>query len=347
MTRRVERMWERDGAGAAVLTPLAWLYAAVTAARNAAYDRGWLPTHALAAPAVSIGNLSVGGTGKTPVSAWVAGELLRRGERPGILLRGYGSDEPLVHERLTPGAVVIANPDRVRASHAARAAGASVLVLDDAFQHRRARRDADIVLVAAEQGLATRRLPAGPLREGARALRRADLLIVTRKTAAAADAVATGERWRAAAGVDAPDALPLACVHLAADGLRTASGERLALHALRDRRVLAISAVGAPTAFEAQLAAAGAVVEPAAFPDHHAFSDAEVMALAARAQGADMAVCTLKDAVKLWHRWPRQAPALWYLSQSVVLERGEREFARLLDRLLTRSTHPTDPVPPA
>ncbi len=338
MTRAVERLWQRGGVGAAALTPFSWLFAGVTAVRNAAYDRGLLATHELGAPAVSIGNLSVGGTGKTPVSAWVAQELLRRGERPGILLRGYGDDEPLVHERLTPEAVVVANPDRVAGARAARAAGATVLVLDDAFQHRRARRALDIVLVAAEQGATARerRLPAGPLREGPRALRRADLLVVTRKTASAAEAVAVGERWLAAAGLGAK--LPLACVHLAADSLRNTTGEsQQDLSAIRGRRVLAVSAVGAPAAFEAQLGAAGAVVDSAAYPDHHPYHDADVHDLAARAQGVDLVVCTLKDAVKLWHRWPRQAPPLWYLSQSVVMERGEREFAHLLGRLLERS----------
>lgn len=334
MTRLIDRIWERDGLGAAALTPLSWLFGVAAGARNLAYDRGVLSSHALGLPAVSVGNLSVGGTGKTPVAAWVAQELTRRGATPAILLRGHGDDEPLVHERLTPGVIVVADPDRVAGAHRALGAGATVLVLDDAFQHRRARRDLDIVLVAAEQGMARRLLPAGPLREGARALRRAQLLVVTRKTASAADAVDTAARWSAAS-----PGLPSVRVHLAADALLPVTADLPtagagALAALAGRRVLAISAIGAPAAFEGQLRSAGAKVESAAYPDHHAFTDVQIAELALRATRADIAVCTLKDAVKLEGRWPRQAPPLWYVSQLVVIEQGERILANLLDRLV-------------
>jgi len=85
-------------------------------------------------PTIAVGNLSVGGTGKTPLAAWIAAYCAARGRTPGILLRGYGGDEPLVHRRLVPQAVVVANPDRVAGAVAARAQGAHVLVLDDAYQ---------------------------------------------------------------------------------------------------------------------------------------------------------------------------------------------------------------------
>ena len=85
-------------------------------------------------PTIAVGNLSVGGTGKTPLAAWIAVYCAARGRTPGILLRGYGGDEPLVHRRLVPQAVVVANPDRVAGAVAARAQGAQVLVLDDAYQ---------------------------------------------------------------------------------------------------------------------------------------------------------------------------------------------------------------------
>lgn len=337
MSHAVERMWAADGPAAWALTPLSWLFRAATGARNALFDLGVLRAHDLGLPTISVGNLSVGGTGKTPVAAWVAQSLMARGARPAILLRGYGDDEPLVHARLTPGIPVIADPDRVRGAAAARAAGATVLVLDDAFQHRRAKRDVDLVLVAAEQRLAHRLLPAGPLREGRGALRRATMVVVTRKSASADEAAAAAALWTGFAG-----APPAAVVALTPGPLQPADPQSaepaVPATALVGRQILAISAIGDPSAFEAQLSAQGARVDGARYPDHHPFSDREIAELVARAGHAAMPVCTLKDAVKLGGRWPRQAPPLWYLSQAVVVERG----SDLLDGAFRRLV----PVPP-
>ena len=337
MSRAIERLWAADGGGARMLAPLSWVYASIVGAKNLLYELGVFRAHALGVPTVSVGNLSVGGTGKTPVSAWVASELRALGAVPAVLLRGYGDDEPTVHERLSPGMVVIADADRVAGAARARARGANVLVLDDGFQHRRAARDLDLVLVAAEQRLVHRLLPAGPLRENAYALRRASLLIVTRKSASVAEAEEAAASWTGFAG--APKSV---IIHLRPGELLAtdpgAADQRLALGALAGRRVLAISAVGAPRAFEAQLADAGAVVDPAAYPDHHPFSGAEVEQLARRAGLADVTCCTLKDAVKLGPRWPRQAPPLWYLSQAVEVERGALLLQDALRRLASAAT---------
>lgn len=331
MSRAVERMWARDGVGAALLAPLSWGFAAATGVRNLLYDRGVLRVHDLGVPVVSVGNLSVGGTGKTPVSAWVAAELQAMGARPAILMRGYGDDERFVHARVNPGIPVISNPDRVAGAQQARQGGATALVLDDAFQHRRVKRDVDLVLVAAEQGAARRRLPAGPLREGRAALRRASLLLVTRKSASLAEAEAVAAAWRGFAG-----APPSVIVALKPGPLRAADPDSrrdaLGLGALRGTRVLAVSAIGAPGAFEAQLTAAGAIVDSAQYADHHPFGEAEIAGLALRASSADLTVCTLKDAVKLGARWPRQAPPLWYLSQVVEVERGAATLREALRR---------------
>lgn len=328
--RRIETIWERDSVGAAMLTPLSWVFALGTAARNAAYELGVLPTHALGAPTVSVGNLTVGGTGKTPMSAWFARELLARGRRPGILLRGYGDDEPLVHRRLVPEAVVVADVDRVRGARTAAAQGATAFVLDDGFQHRRARRDLDVVLVAAEQAAAHRVLPAGPLREYPVALRRAQLLVITRKSATAAEAERAAARWGAAA----PDVKVAVAALVPGDVVQVNGGATQPLSSLAGRDVLAISAIGIPSAFEAQLRGLGARVQSAAYGDHHAFSRADAEALAGRAGPSVLPVCTLKDAVKLEGVWPAQAPPLWYLSQAVAIEVGGGVLSGLLDRLL-------------
>ena len=334
--RAVERAWRGDGVGArlvrASLLPLSWLYGGVVRLRNAGYDRGWLASHHGPIPAVSIGNLSVGGTGKTPVAAWVAAQLLSRGARPAIVLRGYGDDEPRVHAILNPGVPVMVSPDRVSGIERAAAGGATVAVLDDAFQHRRARRAADVVLVSADSWREpVRVLPAGPWREPIGALRRATLAIVTRKAASTEQASHVLRRLHE----EAPS-LDAALLHLVPDALRSVGGADVRPIAdLRGQRVIAIAAIGDPAAFAAQLAEAGASVMLRAFPDHHAFRPDEIAALAAEAGTVDLAVCTLKDAVKLGTGWPAERVPLWYVSQRVVPEAGEEALERLLDGLLS------------
>ena len=311
------------------LMPASWVYAAVVAARNAAYDNGWLRSHELALPAISVGNLSVGGTGKTPVSAFIAARLEERGFKPAIVMRGYGRDEALVHARLNPGVPVVIAADRVRGAAEARAMGRNVAVLDDAFQHRRAKRDVDVVLLAADLAGPVRPLPAGPWREPLTSLARASLIVVTRKSASpvrARELLAHARRFAPNTGG--------AIVHLAADRLVAwLSGEFLDLATLRGKTVLATAAIGNPRAFAAQLTEAGARVEIAAERDHHAYSAADAVGLARRAAAADIVVCTLKDAVKLGPVWPHEAPPLWYLSQRVVVESGAAELDRILATL--------------
>lgn len=333
--RQLERLWESDGAGArlarAVLRPLSGVYGVAGRVRGALYDRGILRSHDLALPAIGVGNLSVGGTGKTPVAAWVAAELARRGAVPAVVLRGYGGDEPIVHATLNPGIRVVVAADRVAGAARARFLGADVVVLDDAFQHRRARRLADLVLVSADRWSDRRMLlPAGPWREPLRALERASLAVVTRKAASADEA---GEVALAITRAS-PD-VRIARVHLAAGDLRSLTGaQRLSLGALAGASVLAIAAVGDPRAFLRQIGAAGARVRPEIFPDHHPFSPSDAARLARGASSADLVICTLKDAVKLGPRWPREAPPLWYVSQRLHVESGLAFLDQTLERVL-------------
>jgi tetraacyldisaccharide 4'-kinase len=229
---------------------------------------------------------------------------------------------------LNPGVTVIANADRVAGVAAAHAAGADCVILDDGFQHRRLRRTADWVLVAAEQRAHTRRLlPAGPLREPTTALRRAHVVIVTRKSASPeqADAVARELHARAPAAA-------VAICHLAPAGLVNAiDGSEHPLELLRGARVLAVAAIGAPDAFFAQVRETGVgELRMVSMRDHHEFTVADVNRLANDARGMDGVVCTLKDAVKLAALWSVSAPPLWYVSQRAEIERG----AQLLDASL-------------
>ena len=285
----------------------------------------------LALPAISVGNLTVGGTGKTPVAAWVAARLIARDARPAIVMRGYGDDEPMVHERLNRSVPVVVSPDRVRGVERAVTLGADVVVLDDAFQHRRAAREADVVLISADRwGADSRLLPSGPWREPLSALRRASMVLVTRKAASRASGSAVADTIR-----HRFPGIPVGVAALTLQELRSATGEStMPLEALAGARVLAVVAIGDPSAFLRQLTATGATVRAAVFPDHHAYTHAEVVRLASMMAAGEIAVCTLKDAVKLAPHWPREAPPLWYVSQSVKVEEGRDALDALLARAL-------------
>jgi tetraacyldisaccharide 4'-kinase len=285
----------------ALLLPPALLHRGLMVARAAAYRRGWIATRRLPLPTVAVGNLAVGGAGKTPVAAWIATFYAHLGLRPGILLRGYGGDEHRVHERLVPRAIVVPNPDRVAGAERAHAAGAEVLVLDDAYQRLDVARDLNVALVNTETARAVPwPLPAGPWREGWGALRRADLIVVTRRRAPAYEARRLAQqltaRW--------PDT-PVAAVHLALHGFEGMRTRRAAKAAdLAGKRVVVAAGIADPASFAVQVRASGAIVQLVAYQDHHSFPPVDVAALVQAARGADYVVVTEKDAVKLRDRWP-------------------------------------------
>jgi len=339
--RLLETVWTGRGRRArvarALLAPAEALYRAVIATRGLLYDWGVFRAEDFSVPILSIGNLSVGGTGKTPVAAWFARTLSAKGLRPGIVLRGYGGDETIVHQRLNEGVPVIAAADRVRGIREAIAQGVDVVVLDDAFQHRRAARDADVVLVNADAWSgAPRLLPAGPWREPLRSARRANLVIITRKMAERS----TVDDVRRALANAAPR-VPVATAYLAPGDLRsTATGQTLPLHVVRGADLTAIAAIAHPDSFFRQLTELGAVVRPHSFPDHHSFTLQDARDLATHASSSDFVVCTLKDAVKLESLWPAEAGSLWYVSQRFRVEDGQERIDRLLDDLVTRAHRP-------
>jgi tetraacyldisaccharide 4'-kinase len=311
----------------ALLAPTEWTYRAVMAARNAAHDRALAPLHAAPVPVVSIGNISVGGSGKTPFAAWVAGRLVEAGLRPAIALRGYGRDEVLVHRELNPGVPVFADPRRIAAVAAAARAGCDVAILDDGFQHRRLERDLDILLVDAAAWRGNRRLlPRGPWREGPSAARRADLVVAVRKSDGPEEGREVERDFHGLAREPAVVSCRIRPSHLTP----LHGADRVPLEGLRGREVLAVAALASPGSFVANLRDAGARVELAAFPDHHEFTVREAAGLARRAAGRP-AVTTLKDAVKL-RELPGDGGEVWVLHQRVEIARG----TELLDRELRR-----------
>ncbi|MBK8249321.1 MAG: tetraacyldisaccharide 4'-kinase [Gemmatimonadetes bacterium] len=335
-----EPFWWGDGSTARfvrlLMAPLAGAWWAASKVRNLAFDVGVAPARRSEIPVVSVGNVTVGGTGKTPVAAWIARELAQRGVTPGIVLRGYGQDESLVHRLLTPGAVVIADPDRARGVAAALQSGARVAILDDGHQHRRAWRDLNLVLVSADAPWPRWTLPAGPLRESwGDGLARADLVLVTAKSATEGQVAETLEKVRR---VGTPRA---AVLRIRLDRLHRVGGhEEEGLQMLEGRRVLAVSGVANPGPFHSQLQATGAMVETLVFGDHHPYAPTDVERIRARARQVDFVVCTLKDAVKLQGSWPQSGPGLWYVSQRVEPIAGAAEIEAALDRVSSRPDTP-------
>jgi tetraacyldisaccharide 4'-kinase len=336
----MERIWfGKDTASRAVraaLLPAERVFAGISGLRTLLYDAGWVRGEQPAVPVVSVGNLTVGGTGKTPLAAWIARWLRDHGGHPAIVMRGYGDDEPAVHRALNPDVDVVVGVDRARAAEEAVRRGADIVVLDDGFQHRQLRRDVDIVLVSADQWLENiHLLPAGPWREPLSAVRRAHLVVVTRKAVDDRTVDRVHDRLARVA-----PRVPRLSVHLQPDELvRIDLTERASVTALAGERVTAVAAIGDSSAFFHQIERNAASVHRIAFRDHHRYTRADVSRIVAESAGSARVVCTLKDAVKLRDLWPRQALALWYVSQRVTVERGVGGIEQLLDTALrTRST---------
>jgi tetraacyldisaccharide 4'-kinase len=335
-TQRVMRwLWTSRRADARharlALLPVSGLWRVAVGARRTAYRQGWLPVHDLPLPSVAVGNLTVGGSGKTPIAIWIARYYAAAGIRPGILLRGYGGDEALVHQHSVPDAIVVANPDRAAGAERALAEGAEVLVLDDAYQRLDVHRDLNLLVMSAETTRAVRwPLPAGPWREGWQALDRADAVVVTRKRAGAeaarelADTLARRVRG------------PVAIAHLGLGTLEgLVSGTRRPAATLAGKRVVAASGIADPDAFVAQTKATGAAVQVATWRDHHDYRDEDVAWLAHAARRADHVVITQKDAVKLRDRWPVSAPEPLVALLDLTWEAGGDRLAAVLDAVVT------------
>jgi len=315
-----------------LLAPAEMTYAALVRLRMQLYSAGILRSLRSPIPVFSVGNLSLGGTGKTPFSAWLAGRLLERGGSPVVVSGGYGRDEVLLHRHLNPRIPMLTASRRIDAARLAASQGHDCVVVDDGFQHRRLARNCDIVLVAAESWAGTRRLlPRGPWREAPAALRRADLVIVTRKTATFERA---GEVARAIAEY-APETRIGICEFAPSrvvplhGGLESGA---LPLSWLDGREGVAVSTLADPEPFYEQLRSGGALIETATFPDHHEFDVDDLADLATRLRGRVLFM-TWKEGVKLRSSLPRGVEG-YVLEQEVRLEEASAELDHLLDEAL-------------
>jgi tetraacyldisaccharide 4'-kinase len=332
---RLQSVWYGPAWRSLPLWPLALLYRMILALRALAYRIGLLRVEHVSVPVIVVGNLTVGGTGKTPVAAWLARQLAARGRRVGVVLRGYGGshrgaprvvtptddprvtgDEALVHARRGVHTVVI-GADRVGAARLAAEQGAEVVVCDDGLQHVRLARDYEIAVVDGARGLGNRwLLPAGPLREPARELESVHAVFVTER----------GGEGRADVSVRSP--MLLRAQFDLGDAVNLLTNERRPLAGFAQASNLhAIAGIGHPAAFFRGLVKLGLVVKTHALPDHAPLGTG-TLPFPADA----IVLMTEKDAVKCRSIARRD---WWWVDLEVSI--GRQEAAALLTAVLERT----------
>ncbi len=301
----VEPHWQRFTAVSAALSPLSLLFGAAAAARRAAYRSGLIPTDRLPVPVIVVGNITVGGTGKTPLCLWLAASLRARGYVPGIVCRGYGGrsvapqrvlpdsdpyacgDEAVLLARRS-GCEVWTGADRAAAGRSLLAAqpACNVVISDDGLQHHALARDVELCAVDAARGFGNGwLLPAGALRERPSRLATVDAVVLN---------AGSGSASHPTLGLIPPQT-PRFTMRLQGGEFRNlrAPGRRAGPEHFRGKRVHAVAGIGNPRQFFRQLEAMGLAFTPHPFPDHHPFAASDLAY-----PGAEAVLMTEKDAVK-------------------------------------------------
>jgi tetraacyldisaccharide 4'-kinase len=351
-------VWQQVG-----LAPL-WLaaqcYRGLARGHLASYTWGVRHRRQLPCAVVSIGNLTLGGTGKTPLTMWVARWYQQQGWRVAVLSRGYGArpaaclrvvsaghgplldwqaagDEPYLLARSLPGVPVLIGKDRYRTGrYAYEQFGAQILILDDGFQHYALQRDLDIVLIDASNPFGPGALfPRGILREPLRALRRANAIVLTRVEMATDTLPALCRQIR-----QWNSQQPIYCMMTVVEALHQQDTHSVVdLGALRQRRGVAFVGIGNPQAFVSTLTQLGAeVVTLFVFPDHHPYTqeDWQTMAATVNKHRAAYLITTEKDAVRLTPSWQASVP-LYTLRIGVTFAASDRPFSHQLQGLMSHA----------
>lgn len=324
-------------------------YTAAVSFRNFLYNSGFKKTHRADLPVISVGNLTLGGTGKTPMTAYLAEFLQISGHCPGIISRGYkktgtAKNTPVNDEfqelalRL-PDVLHIQRPNRLEAARAfsqrTGSESVDVLILDDAFQHRRIARNLDIVLLDAAEPFGNERLfPRGTLREPLNGLKRADVVLLSR-----ADLMLEEEREQIKHRVRtlAPQALWGEVMHQP-EYLFSASQNKSPLSAIQSKKALAFCGIGNPGAFAKTLESCGVSIERMiSFPDHYDYKNPDLDRLAVEAEEcfADVVLCTMKDIVKIDRPALNSIP-LYAVSAGIRFLSGETDLQNLLAQKVAR-----------
>ena len=315
-------------------------YEALVRLRNYGYDHSILTVKKASAPVISVGNLTLGGTGKTPLVAWLAHWFAQHNKKPAIISRGYKaktgqlSDEAAELKILLPTVPHYANKQRIIAAGEAVTKGSDVLLLDDGFQHRQISRDLNLVTIDATDPFGCNRLfPRGLLREPLWGLKRADALVLTRT-----DQVSIKTRneiqEQCFQFVGSHDKPWIETEHRPSN-LRLVDGTTQPLKTLQDKRILSLSAIGNPAAFHRTLTTLGH--EPVAtltFPDHHTYTTDDIHRISEETEtaGAEIIVTTLKDLVKLPLASVRNRP-LCALEIGIQFQTGLQDLEYLLNKI--------------
>jgi tetraacyldisaccharide 4'-kinase len=333
---RLQRLWYGPAWRSLPLWPLELVFRLLVALRSAMYGIGLLRVRAVPVPVIVVGNLTVGGTGKTPVAAWLAKQLSLRGNRVGVVLRGYGGthtgaarvvkvdddpavvgDEALLHARRRPHAVVI-GADRVAAAMLAAEQGADIVVCDDGLQHVRLARIYEIAVVDAARGLGNGHLlPAGPLREPPGRLEQVDAVVITERGGEASRRRVVRPRTPFVAEAR----------FRPGEAVNLVTGARRDLATFAGTAVHAVAGIGHPDAFFASLRASGIPLTEHPLPDH-----ASMEAAALRFPPDTTVLMTEKDAVKCAGY---AQPGWWWVDLDVHIDRTTAE--QLLTLVLERA----------
>ena len=315
-------------------------YEALVRLRNYGYEHSILTTKKASAPVISVGNLTLGGTGKTPLVAWLAHWFAQHNKKPAIISRGYKaekgqlSDEAAELKILLPTVPHFANKRRTIAAEDAVTKGSDVLLLDDGFQHRQISRDLNLITIDATDPFGCNRIfPRGLLREPLWGLKRADALVLTRT-----DQVSIKTRSEIQEQcfqfVGSHDKPWIETEHRPSN-LRLVDGTTQPLKTLQDKRILSLSAIGNPAAFHRTLTTLGH--EPVAtltFPDHHTYTTDDIHRISEETEsvGAEIIVTTLKDLVKLPLASVRNRP-LCALEIGIQFQTGLQDLEYLLNKI--------------
>lgn len=329
LERRIRGAWGDPGSG---LRAAAALYGTAVDVRNGLWDAGVFVPWRAPVPVISVGGLSTGGSGKTPLTAALARDLANSGCSVTVVTPGQ-SDEIELHRQLNPDIPVAGGRWRAPVVERAVREGCEAVILDSGFQHRRLHRDLDLVAVAVEHAVNRDRLPAGPYRERFAALHRADAAIVIRRFASTARAEALAHEL----GSANRDIL-VARARLKPVGLRPAN--RAAEQVSVPRPAVAVAAIMWPEPFFRTLRSQGLSPRHRIALTDHARYDARTVQDIAAAAGTDGVVCTRKDAVKLAPSLPDPVP-VWWMAEEVVWEHGARRLLGAIRRIADPSIEAT------
>jgi tetraacyldisaccharide 4'-kinase len=360
-SRWIRRAWERKGFAGKIawllLLPFSCLFFIGVYIRNFLYRTNWIRAEALKQPVISIGNLTVGGTGKTPSCLWLAEELVKRGLKVAILSRGYkrnapapivlrprangsvipasdgdvgaAGDEPFMMARLHGQTVGVGKERYQAAQELLRNHEVDVFILDDGFQHQQLKRDVDLVLLGTHSTGWV--LPSGPFREPPKALRRADYFLLTGAQAnwkRLTDSLPTGACFTASLE-------PVALM-----GFESNVWKEYPLSLLYRSRILAVTGIANPNGFYRMIRECeGEIADILEFPDHHAYSSSDWQQINRAARDLDLIVTTEKDIVKLV-RFPFAKDKLLALRVTIKVENGELLVAAMLERIQKKNCSP-------